>query len=56
MTQVAQELVTVTIDEREIKVAKGTGMVETAAAAGLVQRAPVPRRGSIGDRPLHGRL
>src|SRR5438094_10178494 len=29
------ELVTVTIDERTVEVAKGTGMVETAAAAGI---------------------
>jgi NADH dehydrogenase/NADH:ubiquinone oxidoreductase subunit G len=29
------ELVSVTIDERQIRVAKGTGMVETAAAAGV---------------------
>jgi NADH dehydrogenase/NADH:ubiquinone oxidoreductase subunit G len=29
------ELVTVTIDERTVQVAKGTGMVETAAAAGI---------------------
>src|SRR5262252_6191173 len=29
------ELVTVTIDERQIQVPKGTGMVETAAAAGI---------------------
>jgi NADH dehydrogenase/NADH:ubiquinone oxidoreductase subunit G len=28
-------LVTVTIDERQVQVAKGTGMVETAAAAGI---------------------
>jgi NADH dehydrogenase/NADH:ubiquinone oxidoreductase subunit G len=31
----APELVTVTIDERTIQVAKGTGMIETAAAAGI---------------------
>jgi NADH dehydrogenase/NADH:ubiquinone oxidoreductase subunit G len=31
----APELVTVTIDERQVQVAKGTGMVETAAAAGI---------------------
>src|SRR5919199_1664822 len=31
----APELVTVTIDERTVEVAKGTGMVETAAAAGI---------------------
>src|ERR687886_247474 len=31
----APELVTVTIDERTVQVAKGTGMVETAAAAGI---------------------
>ena len=29
------ELVTVTIDERQVQVPKGTGMVETAAAAGI---------------------
>ena len=29
------ELVTVTIDERTVQVPKGTGMVETAAAAGI---------------------
>ncbi len=29
------ELVTVTIDERTVEVAKGTGMIETAAAAGI---------------------
>ena len=29
---------------------------ETDAAARLVQRGPVHRRGSIGGRPLHGRL
>ena len=29
------DLVTVTIDERQVQVAKGTGMVETAAAAGI---------------------
>jgi NADH-quinone oxidoreductase subunit G len=29
------ELVTLTIDEREVKVPKGTGLVETAAAAGI---------------------
>jgi NADH dehydrogenase/NADH:ubiquinone oxidoreductase subunit G len=29
------ELVTVTIDDRQVQVAKGTGMVETAAAAGI---------------------
>ncbi len=29
------DLVTVTIDERTVEVAKGTGMVETAAAAGI---------------------
>src|SRR5919199_2804583 len=31
----APELVTVTIDERTVEVAKGTGMVETALAAGI---------------------
>src|ERR687886_2579914 len=31
----APELVTVTIDERQVQVAKGTGIVETAAAAGI---------------------
>jgi NADH-quinone oxidoreductase subunit G len=31
----APELVTVTIDERQVQVPKGTGMVETAAAAGI---------------------
>jgi NADH dehydrogenase/NADH:ubiquinone oxidoreductase subunit G len=31
----AAELVTVTIDEREVQVPKGTGLVETAAAAGI---------------------
>jgi NADH dehydrogenase/NADH:ubiquinone oxidoreductase subunit G len=35
MTQTATELVTVTIDERTVQVPKGTGMVETAAAAGI---------------------
>jgi NADH dehydrogenase/NADH:ubiquinone oxidoreductase subunit G len=35
MTLPAPELVTVTIDERQVKVPKGTGMVETAAAAGV---------------------
>ncbi len=29
------DLVKVTIDDREIEVAKGTGLVETAAAAGI---------------------
>ena len=29
------ELVTVTIDERQVQVPKGTGIVETAAAAGI---------------------
>ena len=29
------ELITVTIDDREVEVAKGTGLVETAAAAGI---------------------
>jgi NADH-quinone oxidoreductase subunit G len=31
----APELVTVTLDDREIQVPKGTGMIETAAAAGV---------------------
>src|SRR5258705_7313497 len=31
----ASELVTVSIDERTVQVPKGTGMVETAAAAGI---------------------
>ncbi|HEV3408141.1 MAG TPA: molybdopterin-dependent oxidoreductase [Gaiellaceae bacterium] len=31
----APELVTVTVDDRELRVPKGTGMVETAAAAGI---------------------
>jgi NADH dehydrogenase/NADH:ubiquinone oxidoreductase subunit G len=31
----APEQVTVTVDERQVQVAKGTGMVETAAAAGI---------------------
>ena len=31
----APELVTVTIDERQVQVPKGTGMVETALAAGV---------------------
>jgi NADH dehydrogenase/NADH:ubiquinone oxidoreductase subunit G len=35
MTQTATDLVTVTIDERTVQVPKGTGMVETAAAAGI---------------------
>ena len=35
MTQTATELVTVTIDERTVRVPRGTGMVETAAAAGI---------------------
>ena len=35
MTQPAADLVTVTIDERTVQVPKGTGMVETAAAAGI---------------------
>ena len=35
MTQTATDLVTVTIDERIVQVPKGTGMVETAAAAGI---------------------
>jgi NADH dehydrogenase/NADH:ubiquinone oxidoreductase subunit G len=35
VTQTAQDLVTVTIDERQVQVPKGTGMVETAAAAGI---------------------
>ena len=29
------ELITVTIDDRDVEVAKGTGLVETAAAAGI---------------------
>ena len=35
MTVTAQDLVTVTIDERSVQVAKGTGIVESAAAAGI---------------------
>jgi NADH dehydrogenase/NADH:ubiquinone oxidoreductase subunit G len=35
MTQPADNLVTLTIDERQVQVPKGTGMVETAAAAGI---------------------
>jgi NADH dehydrogenase/NADH:ubiquinone oxidoreductase subunit G len=35
VTQTATDLVTVTIDERSVQVAKGTGIVETAAAAGI---------------------
>jgi NADH dehydrogenase/NADH:ubiquinone oxidoreductase subunit G len=35
MTQPAQELVSLTIDERTVQVAKGTGLVETAQAAGI---------------------
>src|SRR6266568_9227421 len=36
MTQpAADNLVTLTIDERQVQVPKGTGMVETAAAAGI---------------------
>ena len=35
MTATAQELVTVTIDERTVQVPKGTGLVETAQAAGI---------------------
>jgi NADH dehydrogenase/NADH:ubiquinone oxidoreductase subunit G len=35
VTQPAPELVIVTIDERQVQVPKGTGMVETAAAAGI---------------------
>ena len=31
----APELVTVKVDDRELRVPKGTGMVETAAAAGI---------------------
>src|SRR5439155_216999 len=31
----APQLVTLTIDDREVSVAKGTGMVETAQAAGI---------------------
>src|SRR5690242_3649404 len=34
-TMSAPELVTVTIDERKVQVPKGTGIVETAAAAGI---------------------
>ncbi len=29
------DLITVTIDDREVEVAKGTGLVETAEAAGI---------------------
>ena len=29
------DLVTITVDDREVEVAKGTGLVETAAAAGI---------------------
>ena len=35
MTQTATGLVSVTVDERTVQVPKGTGMVETAAAAGI---------------------
>jgi NADH dehydrogenase/NADH:ubiquinone oxidoreductase subunit G len=35
MTATATDLVTVTIDERTVEVPKGTGIVETAAAAGI---------------------
>ncbi len=35
MTQPAPELVSLTIDERAVQVAKGTGLVETAEAAGI---------------------
>src|SRR5689334_11130588 len=35
LTQPPSDLVTVTIDERTVQVPKGTGMVETAAAAGI---------------------
>jgi NADH dehydrogenase/NADH:ubiquinone oxidoreductase subunit G len=35
VTATAQELVTVTIDERTVSVPKGTGLVETAQAAGI---------------------
>jgi NADH dehydrogenase/NADH:ubiquinone oxidoreductase subunit G len=35
MSQPAPDLVTVTIDERRVEVPKGTGMIETAAAAGI---------------------
>jgi len=35
VTQPADNLVTLTIDERQVQVPKGTGMVETAAAAGI---------------------
>ncbi|HZU20216.1 MAG TPA: 2Fe-2S iron-sulfur cluster-binding protein [Gaiellaceae bacterium] len=35
MTATAAQLVTVTIDERQVQVPKGTGLVETAAAAGI---------------------
>jgi len=35
VTATATDLVTVTIDERTVQVPKGTGMVETAAAAGI---------------------
>jgi NADH-quinone oxidoreductase subunit G len=35
MTATASDLVTVTIDERTVQVPKGTGMVETAQAAGI---------------------
>ena len=35
LTATAQDLVTVTIDERTVQVPKGTGLVETAQAAGI---------------------
>ncbi len=35
VSQPTPEVVTVTIDERQVRVPKGTGMVETAAAAGI---------------------
>src|SRR5215471_1660880 len=35
VTQPPQELVSLTIDERSVQVAKGTGLVETAQAAGI---------------------
>jgi NADH dehydrogenase/NADH:ubiquinone oxidoreductase subunit G len=35
VTRVAADVVTVTVDERTVQVPKGTGMVETAAAAGI---------------------
>ena len=49
------ELVRVTIDEREVQVPKGTGIVETALAAGI--EIPVfcyePRLGAAGRRLPH---